>query len=174
MTSYSDDDTSILSDISSESEQNFEHLQRRLNLSPLHNEKSMHSTVVSLRGKSNTPIVIAHNYTLVNANPMSMYTISVHSEAAACDKLPERTTKKLQKVDICNIRVNTRGQPRMSKPCKHCLIVLNKGFAMKGYRVKNVTYSHPPNENNETFTTVRLADLLCEENPHVCSGMKRD
>lgn len=61
------------------------------------------------------------------------YGPTVHAEAAAVRKLGRMSTKRLRRVDLMVIRTSKTGVLGMSKPCAHCLYLLNRRLPSKGF-----------------------------------------
>jgi cytidine deaminase len=67
---------------------------------------------------------------------------TVHAEHDVIDKLPYFTRqRKLREVNILVIRVTKNNKLSMSRPCKACILLMQKFPIHKGYTIKNVFYS---------------------------------
>lgn len=89
--------------------------------------------------------ILSYGYNSSKTNPLSFkygYRFNQsHAELAAILKFPYEP-ELLRKCTLVNIRVNVRGELRLSKPCKFCLNLLRL------FDLKHVLYSNSLN----TFT----------------------
>jgi hypothetical protein len=72
--------------------------------------------------------------------------------------------KKLINIDIIVIRTSKTGLLGMSKPCSHCLLLMQTLPNKKGYIIKNIYYS---NANGDIIKT--SIDKLLLEDLHISS-----
>lgn len=88
----------------------------------------------------------------------------IHAEYAAIAKLPRirKEKKRLERIDVCVIRLSKTKKIQCSKPCFICIQMLCVYPNSKGYQVSNVYYSNA--EGGITRTT--LTRLLREEEQH--------
>lgn len=87
-----------------------------------------------------------------------------HAEDNAIRKLPSLPRKRhLKKVDMLVIRTSKTGLLGSSKPCIHCLMLLQNKLPDKGYKLQNVYYSDQ--EGNICQSTLR--GLFKDEHIHM-------
>jgi cytidine deaminase len=88
----------------------------------------------------------------------------IHAEYAAITKLPRirKEKKRLERIDICVIRLSKTKKIQCSKPCYNCIQMLCVYPNSKGYQVCNVYYSN----GDGGITRTTLARLLREEEQH--------
>jgi cytidine deaminase len=83
---------------------------------------------------------------------------TIHAEEKAILNLPCLEKKKnLKKVDIIVVRTTKHGCLGLSKPCYHCLIIMNSLIKEKGYVIQHVYYTDENREVEQT-TINRLFD----------------
>jgi hypothetical protein len=90
-------------------------------------------------------------------------TPGIHAEYAAISKLPRirKEKKRLERIDICVVRLSKTKKIQCSKPCHNCIKMMCVYPNSKGYQICNVYYSNADGD----ITRTTLARLLCEE-PH--------
>lgn len=89
---------------------------------------------------------------------------TTHAEDNAIRKLPMMPRKKhLKKVDLLVIRTSKTGTLGNSKPCVHCLMLLQNKLPEKGYKLHTIYYTDK-GEIHETTLRELLAD---EDNLHL-------
>lgn len=89
---------------------------------------------------------------------------TTHAEENAIRKLPMLPRKKhLKKVDLLVIRTSKTGVLGSSKPCIHCLMLLQTKLPEKGYKVQNIYYTSQHGDIHEAT----LKSLLEEDNIHM-------
>ena len=89
---------------------------------------------------------------------------SIHAEHHAIQKLPQLPKKHHQKkVDILIVKTSKTGCLGMSKPCIHCLMIMNDLAPKKGYRINKVYYT----DDKGNLIENRLNKLILEENYHI-------
>ena len=72
------------------------------------------------------------------------------------------------KIDILVVRLSKKNSLGTSRPCKHCLQVMNKLRQTHGVIIKDVYYStHQGNINKEEFSNMMDSDLT-----HPSSGFR--
>lgn len=86
---------------------------------------------------------------------------TIHAEDSALRKLPTYHKKRLKKVDLIVIRTSKTGVLGISKPCIHCIKLLNESLPNKGYSLQKVYYT---DEGNVKQTTLKK---LMDETPHL-------
>lgn len=87
-----------------------------------------------------------------------------HAEENAIRKLPVLPRKKhLKKVDLLVIRTSKTGVLGSSKPCIHCLMLLQTKLPEKGYKIQNIFYTNQQGDIREET----LKSLLEDENMHM-------
>jgi cytidine deaminase len=87
---------------------------------------------------------------------------TIHAEHFALNKLKTRPrNKKLLKVSIIVIKVSNTGLISMSKPCKHCIDIMQRIANLKGYFIESVFFSNS-NREIEEWTYSEL-----ENDPHM-------
>lgn len=95
----------------------------------------------------------------IDTEPIKGCGYSTHAEMDALAKLPYtrfgRSLKKREKIDILVICAYESGKLRMSKPCSHCLMQMNKSV----YKIRNIYYS----DRDGNITCKKLTTLLSEE-----------
>jgi cytidine deaminase len=85
---------------------------------------------------------------------------TIHAEEKAILNLPCLKPKKnLKKVDIIVVRTTKKGCLGLSKPCHHCIFLMDSLIKEKGYVVQSIYYT---NENREVEQTT-LNRLLQDE-----------
>lgn len=80
---------------------------------------------------------------------------SVHAEHDAIINLPVNEKKHAKKVDILVIRASRTGKLGMSRPCDHCVRIMNELARQKGYYISNVYYS----TNDGTIIKEKLMNI---------------
>lgn len=107
--------------------------------------------------------VVSYGENMVRQASCNKWT--THAEDNAIRKLPVMPRKKnLKKVDLLVIRTSKTGMLGNSKPCIHCLILLQNKLPEKGYKLQTVYYTDTGGVIHETSLRALLAD---EDNMHV-------
>lgn len=89
---------------------------------------------------------------------------TMHAEDNAIRKLPTMPRKKnMKKVDLLVIRTSKTGTLGNSRPCIHCLMLLQSKLPEKGYKLQSIYYSDVGGIIHETS----LKALLEDENAHL-------
>lgn len=89
---------------------------------------------------------------------------TTHAEDNAIRKLPSLPRKRhLKKVDLLVIRTSKTGLLGSSKPCIHCLMLLQTKLPEKGYKVQTIYYT----DQHGDIHTATLNTLLHDENIHM-------
>lgn len=88
---------------------------------------------------------------------------SFHAEEQAVRNLPyQPRNKRPKKVDLLVIRTSPTGTLGQSKPCTHCICVLQTMLPKKGYSLQNVYYTGTGGTLHET----KLSYLINDSKPH--------
>ncbi len=94
-----------------------------------------------------------------------------HAEESAILNLPcLEKKKKLKKVDIIVVRTTKSGTLGLSKPCYHCLTLMNSLIKDKGYIIQHVYYTNGNKEYPESSKKIEQATLnklIKDENIHI-------
>ena len=87
-----------------------------------------------------------------------------HAEIDAILKLKTfpKGNKKLININLMVIRTTAMGKLGNSKPCYHCIQLMNKYAIKKGYLIKKVIYSN----SDESLTITTHNFLINEKNHH--------
>lgn len=71
---------------------------------------------------------------------------TIHAEVSAAENLPNRTNKRLKRVDLLVLRINPSGTVGSSKPCIECARFLSEVLPRRGYILDRIHYSTRCNE----------------------------
>jgi len=85
----------------------------------------------------------------------------IHAEYNVLSKLPRirKEKKRLERIDICVIRLSKTKRVQCSKPCYNCIQMMCVYPKSKGYQICNVYYSNADGD----ITRTTLTRLLQEE-----------
>jgi cytidine deaminase len=124
---------------------------------------TLHSAMIFKKsGNQILPLSYGENwiYNTTRYNPGHL-DLSAHAEHAAVMNLRPNENRKKRAANIFVIKLKLSGLIGPSEPCSHCLGILAKQAAKKGYSIKNVYFT-----NREKNIEMRhLNDLL--KNPYV-------
>jgi hypothetical protein len=88
---------------------------------------------------------------------------SIHAEEQALRNLPYLPRKKRpKKVDLLVIRTTPSGVLGSSKPCTHCMCVLQTVLPKKGYILSTVYYTG----KGGVLHDITFSNLLADTDPH--------
>lgn len=83
----------------------------------------------------------------------------VHAECDALLKLKYLNNKKLKSIDLIVIRISSTNKLKNSKPCSHCISIMNKIAIKKGYNINKILYS----DGNNNLIEITLNALNMED-----------
>jgi cytidine deaminase len=84
-----------------------------------------------------------------------------HAEESAILNLPCLEKKKnLKKVDIIVVRTTKKGCLGLSKPCCHCIFLMNTLIKEKGYIIQDIYYTDENREVEQTTLNRLLQDEI--------------
>lgn len=89
---------------------------------------------------------------------------SRHAEADAFNKLSKRSNLNIKAIDLFVIRLNSISQLGESRPCYHCLCMMEKC----GYKINNVYYS----TNEGIIMKEKFSGMKNSELTYVSSGIR--
>jgi cytidine deaminase len=103
-------------------------------------------------GASITPLSYGQNM-VRNEN------ISYHAEHNAIMRLKNRINCKEKKINVFVLKTTLTGVIGMSKPCAHCISIMNTLPQKKGYRISNIFYTN----SDGNIEKRKLTELMNED-----------
>lgn len=118
-------------------------------------EKAMH--IACLYRDCNAPICFG-----VNSFKTNMDLPGVHAEIDAARNLPFRSGAP-KPITLCVVRLSHTGKLSQSKPCAHCIAMVNRVALKRGYRIQWVVYSNM----DGSLERIRFTNLENEPVKHI-------
>ncbi len=122
--------------------------------------------------------VFSYGYNCYRGSTSTNSNATIHAEHSAINKLKTRErNKKLFKINILVIKISSTGLISMSKPCQHCVDILQLIANKKGYHIENIYFSN----NNREIEKWTYSELEKDPSKHItefyknssCRNMKK-
>ena len=104
----------------------------------------------------------------INSTQRTSTSVSTHAEMAALMKF-NRMKNKPEELDLVVLRYTPSGYLAESRPCKNCLIRLNKSSDKFKYRIVDCYYS----TKDRTIAKEKFPLMLDSEKTHTSSGFSK-
>ena len=87
--------------------------------------------------------VVSYGYNCYRGTTSTSNNATIHAEHSAINKLKSlEKGKKLVRINILVIKISLAGLISMSKPCQHCIDILQLLANKKGYYISNIYFSN--------------------------------
>jgi cytidine deaminase len=113
--------------------------------------------------------VVSYGYNCYRGSTSTSSNATIHAEHSAINKLKYlEKKKKLVKINILVIKISSTGLISMSKPCNHCINILQLIANKKGYYISNIFFSN----NMRKIEKWSYTDLENDPEKHVTEFYK--
>jgi len=93
---------------------------------------------------------------------------TIHAEDDAINRLPQRCSKKLKKINLIVIRSNIGGSVGNSRPCSKCVECLFYKLPLRGYILDRIHYS----SKGGVIISQKFSRFIDESEHHVTKLMR--